>query len=126
MSTALETVPSDIEKNVNEKTSHPAIIDEIGDHGAHILDVNKLEAGDEGFKTAADGHTVLIPQPSTDPNDPLNWPSWKKNVTLAVISIVAFMPDFGSSMGIVALLPQAMYVIRHDSHDLWRCECLKC
>ena len=24
-------------------------------------------------------HIVLVPQPSDDPNDPLNWPAWKKH-----------------------------------------------
>ena len=24
-------------------------------------------------------HIVLVPQPSDDPNDPLNWPQWKKH-----------------------------------------------
>jgi hypothetical protein len=32
---------------------------------------------------------VLIPQPSDDINDPLNWPSWKK--TLAFSTIIFFM-----------------------------------
>jgi hypothetical protein len=25
-------------------------------------------------------HIVLVPQPSDDPNDPLNWPQWKKHL----------------------------------------------
>ncbi len=25
-------------------------------------------------------HIVLVPQPSDDPNDPLNWPQWKKHM----------------------------------------------
>jgi hypothetical protein len=33
------------------------------------------------LKTAADGQTVLIPQPSDDPDDPLNW-SWLKKHTV--------------------------------------------
>jgi len=37
----------------------------------------KLDAGlydNQNLKLAADGHTVLIPQPSDSPEDPLNWP----------------------------------------------------
>lgn len=26
-----------------------------------------------------DSHIVLVPQPTDDPNDPLNWPRWKKH-----------------------------------------------
>lgn len=25
-------------------------------------------------------HIVLVPQPSDDPKDPLNWPTWKKHL----------------------------------------------
>lgn len=27
-----------------------------------------------------DSHIVLVPQPTDDPNDPLNWPTWKKHM----------------------------------------------
>lgn len=105
--------PTGNEKNVELGQKQPAhtssAIDEYGDHGAHVLDVNQLEGDEKGtVKTAKDGQTVLIPQPSDDPNDPLNWSPVKKHITLIVISVVAFMPDFGSSMGVVTLLPQAM------------------
>ena len=30
--------------------------------------------------TGRNANIVLAPQPSEDPNDPLNWPSWKKNL----------------------------------------------
>ncbi|KAH8815024.1 MFS transporter-like protein [Xylogone sp. PMI_703] len=32
---------------------------------------------------------ILVPQPSDDPNDPLNWPLWKRDVILFILSIVA-------------------------------------
>lgn len=91
-----------------EKKTTSHYVDPYGENGAHVLDVHQLQAGDAGVKTASDGKTVLIPQPSSDPNDPLNWSPIKKHITLTVISIVAFMPDFGSAMGIITLLPQAM------------------
>ena len=28
------------------------------------------------------GKTILVPQPSDDPNDPLNWPRWRKELFL--------------------------------------------
>lgn len=40
------------------------------------------------FKDKRNTDIVLIPQPSDDINDPLNWPSWKK--TLAFAPIVIF------------------------------------
>ena len=82
--------------------------DFIHDDGGHILDASQLGAGSEGVQTTRDKKIVLIPQPSGDPNDPLNWSSLKKHTILLVVTVTAFLPDFGSSMGIVALLPQAM------------------
>ena len=79
----------------------------VGDDGAYVVDLHRLGSRDGDIKTAADGCTVLIPQPTTDPNDPLNWPTFKKNLGLFVLSVVAFMPDFESSLSIVTLLPQA-------------------
>jgi MFS family permease len=34
--------------------------------------------------TGRNANVVLIPQPSDDPNDPLNWPQWKKLMVLSV------------------------------------------
>lgn len=90
------------EKETPINLDAPAVGDDVG----RVLDVHQFRAGSEDLKTAADGQTVLVPQPSTDPNDPLNWHPLKKHVTLFVISVVAFMPDFASSIGVVTLLPQ--------------------
>ncbi|KAL8684881.1 MAG: hypothetical protein Q9224_006086 [Gallowayella concinna] len=49
------------------------------------------------------------PQPSKDPNDPLNWAQSKKNLTLLIISATAFLADYGSATGAVTLIPQAKY-----------------
>ena len=35
--------------------------------------------------TGKDSNIILSPQPSEDPNDPLNWPRWKKNTVLYII-----------------------------------------
>jgi len=32
-----------------------------------------------------DAHIILVPQPSEDPNDPLNWPITKKRIILAIL-----------------------------------------
>jgi hypothetical protein len=68
------------------------------------------ETGEGNVKLAKDGHTRLIPQPSEDPRDPLNWTWRQKHIILFIISFVAFLPDFGSATGAVTLLPQAAYV----------------
>lgn len=67
--------------------------------------------GGEGIKYASDGHTRLIPQPSDDPLDPLNWTRWKKHAILFVVAAAAFLPDYGSATGAVTLELQAEYVM---------------
>ena len=32
---------------------------------------------------------ILVPQPSDDPNDPLNWPLWKRDMILVILSILS-------------------------------------
>lgn len=72
----------------------------------YILDVNQIHGG-KAPKLAADDRTVLIPQPSDDSNDPLNWSQTKKNIVLAVVCACTFLPDYGSVTGAVTLIPQA-------------------
>ncbi|KAF1929683.1 MFS general substrate transporter [Didymella exigua CBS 183.55] len=35
------------------------------------------------------GKILLVPQPSDDPNDPLNWPLWKRDVIIAILSLLS-------------------------------------
>jgi len=82
-------------------------VDEVDDSNTgYKLDPTLYQRGD--IKLAADGHTVLIPQPSDSPDDPLNWPPLKKMTIVIVMSTIAFLPEFGSAMGIPALIPQSM------------------
>jgi MFS family permease len=37
------------------------------------------------LKHAKDGKTILAPQPSDSPNDPLNWPTWRKDFVFAML-----------------------------------------
>jgi hypothetical protein len=72
------------------------------DTGAAHLENAQL--GD--LKLAKDGHTVLIPQPTSDPNDPLNWSWRRKHLMLAVVSTTAFLGDYGSGAGIPLIVLQ--------------------
>lgn len=74
--------------------------------------VDAEEAGAGGVKLAKDGRTRLIPQPSEDAQDPLNWTWRQKHIMLFIICITAFLPDFGSATGAVTLLAQAAYVFQ--------------
>ncbi|MCJ1393458.1 hypothetical protein MMC18_006333 [Xylographa bjoerkii] len=71
------------------------------------IDTTAGEKGDPSeIRLAKDGHTVLIPQPSDDPNDPLNWSWRKKHIILFIVALSAFCGDFGSGAGISTIVLQ--------------------
>ncbi|KAI1085025.1 MFS general substrate transporter [Whalleya microplaca] len=39
--------------------------------------------------TGRQSHIILAPQPSDSPNDPLNWPTWRKDLILAIVGLSA-------------------------------------
>ncbi|KAH6720085.1 major facilitator superfamily domain-containing protein [Leptodontidium sp. MPI-SDFR-AT-0119] len=82
-------------------------LDALGEREGYVLNAELGHADTRHLKTSRDGRTILIPQPSDDPNDPLNWSQTKKNLILLVVSCTAFLPDYGSATGAVTLLPQA-------------------
>jgi len=52
---------------------------------------------------------VLIPQPSNDINDPLNWPKWKKVVAFTTICFFSFLAGWvlgGISIGIPSIMQE--------------------
>ncbi|KAK4499993.1 hypothetical protein PRZ48_008179 [Zasmidium cellare] len=60
---------------------------------ATLEDLDPLAAAPHGehVKKAEDG-TILVPQPSDDPRDPLNWPLWRRDIIcfiLCVLSVIA-------------------------------------
>ena len=110
---------SDPERPVSsEKHEEPAPkvnrLHEFNESEGYVVDVEEASA-ETGIKVAKDGRTVLVPQPSDDPNDPLNWLWKKKHLTLFVIALASFLPDFGSAIGAVTLIPQALYVTTSTS-----------
>ncbi|KAG6829772.1 hypothetical protein H0H92_003562 [Tricholoma furcatifolium] len=47
-------------------------------------DLTELKRG-----TGRNAHVVLVPQPSDDPRDPLNWPQWKKELCFWTLAFAA-------------------------------------
>lgn len=41
---------------------------------------------------------MLIPQPSTHPNDPLRWPQWKKHTAFASVCLFTFFNNFSGTV----------------------------
>lgn len=54
--------------------------------------------GRSGLKVDDSGPVpiILIPQPSDDPNDPLNWPLWKRDLITFILSLTAI---FSTALG---------------------------
>lgn len=54
--------------------------------------------GAAGLKCDTSGSVpiILVPQPSDDPNDPLNWPLWKRDLVTFILSLTAI---FGTALG---------------------------
>lgn len=103
---AAETVDATVSDHGQVARGEPKgmVIHEFRENEGYIVDA---EAGAANVKVAKDGHTRLIPQPSDDANDPLNWSRSKKHIILLVVSIASFLPDYGSATGAVTLIPQA-------------------
>ncbi|KAL1968196.1 hypothetical protein VTN77DRAFT_2031 [Rasamsonia byssochlamydoides] len=49
------------------------------------VDLNAAEGDDTGYGQA------LFPVPAEDPNDPLQWPNWKKTAILVIVSFYSFL-----------------------------------
>ena len=58
-------------------------------------------------RTTKDGTTVLIPQPSDSPEDPLNWSWSKKHGVLLAVSFAALLSDWGIAWGTTVFEQQA-------------------
>ncbi|CAG8264973.1 unnamed protein product [Penicillium nalgiovense] len=56
-------------------------------------DASEQTPGASGLKCDWSGKQpiILVPQPSDDPNDPLNWPLWRRDVILAILSFVTIL-----------------------------------
>jgi MFS family permease len=65
-----------------------------------------------GLKTDSTGQTVLVPQPSDDPNDPLNWPAWRRDLILLIISLHAVIASTLSPILAADTLDLSLYFRR--------------
>lgn len=54
-------------------------------HGSFSAEEDGILKAESDHKLAKDGKTVLLPQPSDDPNDPLNWSWLKKHAVLLAL-----------------------------------------
>lgn len=65
------------------------------------------------------GKTILLPQPSDSPDDPLNWSSLKKHLVLFTVAFGANVSDFTSGAGYPPVLAQSLeWGISYNSANL--------
>ncbi|KAH6995224.1 major facilitator superfamily domain-containing protein [Ilyonectria destructans] len=55
------------------------------------MDTTTLPPGTQRIEDADGTQVVLAPQPSSDPNQPLNWSPWRKTLHLTLLSLYAMM-----------------------------------
>lgn len=78
MATKFEASPPEKQAEIEESSIESGRYSE----GHGDLQILKTD-NSSNVKLAKDGQTVLIPQPSDDPDDPLNWSWAKKHMVLA-------------------------------------------
>ena len=68
-------------------------------HIETVLDENLSELSREHIDYLMQRHgTVdLDPLPSMDPEDPLNWPTWRKNYEILIIAFQCFLGNYFSA-----------------------------
>ncbi|KAI9815927.1 MAG: hypothetical protein M1827_001919 [Pycnora praestabilis] len=65
-----------------------------------------VDVGTHHFvKSSASSDRVLVPQPSDDPSDPLNWKPWWKFSTLTCATAISFCQGFGP-LALAPMFPQ--------------------
>ncbi|KAJ5585279.1 uncharacterized protein N7459_005079 [Penicillium hispanicum] len=57
----------------------------------HNTDENIPSASGLKYDWTTKEPTILVPQPSDDPNDPLNWPLWRRDLILGTLSFVTIL-----------------------------------
>ncbi|KAJ8612796.1 hypothetical protein MRB53_037267 [Persea americana] len=61
-----------------------------------MSEVTRAERSQATVKYSKSG-IILVPQPSDDPNDPLNWPLWRRDLITGILCLWSELQVFGSS-----------------------------
>lgn len=72
-----------------EQTQGPSIDEGIA-KSSKETPLPRLDAIEEPVPLVSQKGVFLIPRPSNDPRDPLNWPRWRKWTSVGVLSLAAF------------------------------------
>ncbi|OQE43519.1 hypothetical protein PENCOP_c003G01897 [Penicillium coprophilum] len=101
-----------MEMNYDEGTLHQ-IERELGTviyPGTEIM----TDVGSHHFvKASSESDRVLVPQPSQDPHDPLNWKRFWKMIAMTIASLTTFSQALGP-MALAPMFPQLMEAFQSD------------
>lgn len=86
-----------------EKANYSEHIEEAGNESGMIT--IGLTTEHEAYLKERHGTFELDPIPSSDPKDPLNWPDWKKNVVIGLISFQICSCTFVAAVSKVYVKP---------------------
>lgn len=67
---------------------------------------------DPNLKYDPTGQIILVPQPSNDPNDPLNWPLWRRDLILLTLSLLSIIASTLSPLLAADTLSLSLYFTR--------------
>ncbi|KAK6383156.1 hypothetical protein LTR65_010393 [Meristemomyces frigidus] len=82
---------------------------------ATLADFDQIAAGaprDGNVKYSKDGTTILVPQPSDDPRDPLNWPLWRRDLTTGILCLLSVIASTLSPLLAANTLTLTLYFKR--------------
>lgn len=97
-----------LEDNKLEHVPGTATLDDL-QQGDHI----HAGSGGSGLKLSAGPiPVVLVPQPSDDPNDPLNWPLWRRDFITAILCLLSVIASTLSPLLAANTLTLTLYYRR--------------
>jgi hypothetical protein len=88
--------------NIDHKMEHVPGTVLLDEDAAHSEVATHLKHG-----TGKHAHIVLVPQPSEDPNDPLNWSLWKRDLIFLILCYGAVL----TSATLIPMLNPATVVL---------------
>jgi hypothetical protein len=89
-----------------EETSQTVDVEKDASAGGAYIVSDVADA--QGLKTTKNGKIILIPQPSSDPDDPLNWSWAKKHTVLLALLLPSLLTDWGMTWGTTLFELQAI------------------
>ncbi|KAF2857410.1 MFS general substrate transporter [Piedraia hortae CBS 480.64] len=98
-----------VEDRCLEHVPGTATLDDLNAGPLTAADVHA--AGDVNAKRGRDG-TILVPQPSDDGDDPLNWPLWRRDLLLAILCLLSVLAATLSPLMAATTLTLTLYFQR--------------